>query len=92
MSEDVEKYVREIMFRVRTSLNVERGTAPRVSMHLFLASKMNALLSGKSFVTPNEVKEACRMVLGGHNVDLKGREENKATHLLQIISSIPPPI
>ncbi len=63
------------------------GGSPRASISLFIASKADALMQGKSYVTPQNIKNVAPSVLR-HRILLnyEGQAENIKTD--QIISEI----
>lgn len=71
MDKKVEKYIVSIVEATRTPEKykieygkyIEYGTSPRSSIALFIASKAHALVKGKNFVTPMDVKEIAHNVL-----------------------------
>ena len=50
--------------------NVLMGASSRAAVHLMQASKARALMSGRQFVIPDDVKRVCRPVLR-HRVTLQ---------------------
>ncbi len=92
---DVEKYIVKIIDATRNPANydlsfkkfIKVGASPRGSIGLFISSKANALLEGRNFVTPNDVKTVALDVLR-HRIILnyEGQAENISTD--QIINEI----
>jgi MoxR-like ATPase len=70
------------------------GASPRASIGLFIASKAQALLEGKSYVTPHHVKTVAPDVLR-HRILLnyEGQAENIRVEdvITEILSKIPVP-
>lgn len=62
-TQDVEKYLLHIVRETRQSPLVEVGASPRGTLALMCASQAKAFITGRSFVTPNDVKEMARYVL-----------------------------
>ena len=67
--ERIKKYVISLVFETRnpqnkqTSQLIDVGASPRASLFLILASRIRAFLDGRSFVTPEDVKEVAFPVL-----------------------------
>nr|MBA4404664.1 ATPase [Nanoarchaeum sp.] len=70
--EKVKKYIIDIITSTRPSKEntleivnkyVEWGASPRASINIYLAARANALLAGRSFVIPQDVKDVAYNVL-----------------------------
>lgn len=95
LSKEIENYILDIVEATRNpkkydiSLGkyIEWGGSPRTSIGLFVNSKADALLNGKTFVTPQNVKNVAYEVMR-HRIILnyEGEAENIKTD--QIISEI----
>jgi MoxR-like ATPase len=68
----IKKYIASIIKSTRPSKEngyklvnkyVEWGASPRASINLYLASRANALLSNRAFVTPQDIKDVIHNVL-----------------------------
>lgn len=59
----VVQYILDIIQATRVREDVRLGASPRGSLALFEASQANALVSGRDFVTPGDVKEMALPVL-----------------------------
>jgi MoxR-like ATPase len=67
----VEKYIVNIVeatrhpekYKLETGKYIEYGTSPRATIALFIVSKAHALIKGRSYVTPMDVKEIAHNVL-----------------------------
>ena len=59
---------------------IEYGTSPRSSIALFIASKAHALVKGRAYVTPMDVKDVAHNVLR-HRIILnyEGQAEDVST-------------
>ena len=68
----VERYILAIVRATRTHPSVRLGASPRGTQGLFEASQARALLQGRDFVTPSDVKDMAVNVLG-HRVLVRGR-------------------
>jgi MoxR-like ATPase len=56
-------YVSKIVRLTREMDKVMLGCSPRSSVHLLQASKVMAMMNGRNFVIPDDVKRVCRPVL-----------------------------
>ena len=61
---DIERYVVEIVAATRSNSRISLGSSPRGSLSLSAAAKAFALLSGRSYVYPDDVKFLAPYVLG----------------------------
>ena len=68
--EAVLDYVAEIIIRTRTHPAVQVGASPRGTLALIKASRASAALSGRAYVTPDDVRRICVPVLA-HRIILK---------------------
>lgn len=65
LAEELEKYIVELVtatrkpndYKIKLGKYVKYGSSPRASIGLYIASKANALMNGKNFVTPHDIKE-----------------------------------
>jgi MoxR-like ATPase len=78
---DVLKYIAEIVRMTREHDSVLLGASPRGSLALMRASQCVALLSGKTFVTPDHVKRIAVPVLA-HRLSLKNASDSAAAEAL----------
>lgn len=63
ITDEVLTYVAAIVRRTRELPSVALGASPRAAVHLLAASKASARLSGRDFVTPDDVAWMARPVL-----------------------------
>ncbi len=56
-------YIGRIVRMTREMDKVLMGASSRAAVHLLQAAKVRALMSGRSFITPDDVKRICRPVL-----------------------------
>lgn len=68
--QDVCSYMGKIVRMTRQLDKVLMGASSRAAVHLLQASKVRALMSGRAFVIPDDVKAVCRPVLR-HRVTLQ---------------------
>jgi MoxR-like ATPase len=78
---DVLKYIAEIVRMTREHESVLLGASPRGSLALMRASQCVALLSGKTFVTPDHVKRIAVPVLA-HRLSLNNASDSTAAEAL----------
>ncbi|GIU69572.1 MAG: magnesium chelatase subunit I [Candidatus Woesearchaeota archaeon] len=100
LDKKVEKYIVSIVestrnpekYKLETGKFIEYGTSPRSSIALFIASKAHALVKGKGFVTPMDVKEVAHNVLR-HRIILnyEGQAEEISTDKIidEILKKVP---
>ena len=60
---DVCAYIGKIVRMTREMDRVLMGASSRAAVHLLQAAKVRALMSGRNFVSPDDVKRVCRPVL-----------------------------
>ncbi|MDA0990056.1 MAG: MoxR family ATPase [Verrucomicrobia bacterium] len=100
--EKVGDYILDIVFATRTpeqyKLNIghqiEYGASPRATLYLNLAARANAMLNGRAFATPQDVKDIAHDVLR-HRVILtyeaEAEELTSEDIITQILGEIPVP-
>ncbi|MBI5543828.1 MAG: AAA family ATPase [Deltaproteobacteria bacterium] len=59
----VRSYVRQLVGATRSSPRVRLGAGPRAAVHLLLAAKALAVLMGRAFVTPDDIRRLAGPVL-----------------------------
>jgi MoxR-like ATPase len=67
---EVCAYIGQVVRTTRETDRVLMGASSRAAVHLLQAAKVRALMSGRSFVVPDDVKRVCRPVLR-HRVTLQ---------------------
>lgn len=72
--EDVLRYIAQIIAQTRTNPYLYLGASPRASIAILEASKANAALQGRDFVTPEDVKYVAEAVLS-HRIQLTPEKE-----------------
>jgi len=68
LDENIKDYILKIVTKTRekdfeSAKYISYGCSPRASIGLFIASKANALMNGRDYVLPEDVKEIAPMVL-----------------------------
>jgi MoxR-like ATPase len=56
LAPDVRAYIRDLLRATRSSGLITLGAGPRAGVHLVTAARWSALLSGRTFVTPDDVR------------------------------------
>jgi MoxR-like ATPase len=74
VTEDVARYVAQIVRATRSLPAVELGASPRATVHLLAAAKATARLEGREFVTPDDVVNRAPAVLS-HRILLRPEAE-----------------
>ena len=92
LSDPVVAYIVELVQATREQPELACGASPRVSRDLFRASKAYAALSGRDYVTPDDVKYLARYVLPhrvllSHQAALSGLEA--ASVVEAVLSQVP---
>lgn len=94
VSHDLMEYIVRIVEMTRQHGDILLGASPRASQALLKASQVLAILRGKDFVSPDEVKEMVPSVLG-HRIILRnivGQLDDKlATTLDNVLRTVPVP-
>ena len=63
-SPGLQAYVYAIIAATRSAADVSLGASPRAGLHLLLAAQAAAAIDGRTFATPDDVKESAVVVLG----------------------------
>jgi MoxR-like ATPase len=95
VSDDVERYVVALTRATREHPDVQLGASPRASVSLYRAAQAWALLSGRSFVLPDDVQAVARPVLGHRiliDVDRQLRGGSVHRVLDDILASVAVPL
>jgi MoxR-like ATPase len=62
-SPGLRAYIYDIVAATRTAADVSLGASPRAGLHLLLAAQASAAIDGRTFATPDDVKESAVVVL-----------------------------
>jgi len=84
---EITAYILDIVRRSRTSDNILSGAGPRAAQSLLLASRANAALDGRDFVTPDDVRALAPAVLE-HRVLLRPEAEIEGVTAAEAMSSL----
>ena len=92
LSDAVVTYIVDLVQATREQPDLSCGASPRVSRDLFRASKAYAALSGRDFVTPDDVKYLSRYILPhrvilSHHAALSGRKASDVVE--EVLAQVP---
>jgi len=95
LSEKIEKYIVNLTnatrnpekYGIKSGKYIQWGGSPRTSIAMYIASKANALLNGKNFVTPRHVKDIAHDVMK-HRIILNYEGMAEGVNTDDIISEI----
>jgi len=83
----VRQYIVDIVSATRSHADVYLGASPRGSLSLFRTTQALALLMGRDFVIPDDVKSLAEPVLG-HRVILNPAARIRSVHSASVIEEI----
>lgn len=95
MDDSLLKYLVDIVRATRTAEALEYGASPRGSLDLQTFSQASALLKGRKYVLPDDIKEAARLVLPHRLIVKKGTRSvamNARAVIDHIVDSVPVPV
>ncbi|ANY69192.1 magnesium chelatase [Paenibacillus sp. BIHB 4019] len=78
VSDDVLLYMLKLVEQTRSREEVQTGVSPRGSQALLKASQVQAILRGRDFVTPDDVKAMAQPVLA-HRLALRGLQRTQGS-------------
>ena len=87
VKKEVMRYIVELVQATRRDHRVAVGSSPRGSLGLFKLSRALAVLSGRDYVVPDDVKRATIPVLG-HRVILKPEARIRGVKIEEILSEL----
>ena len=87
VKKEVMKYMVELVQSTRRDSRIAVGSSPRGSLGLFKLSRALAVLSGRDYVVPDDVKRSAIPVLG-HRVILKPEARIRGVKVEEIISEL----
>ncbi|MCY3023332.1 MAG: MoxR family ATPase [Planctomycetota bacterium] len=96
MDEGLLDYILEIAARTRVHKGLALGVSPRGCLMLYRAAQASAVIEGRTFCTPDDIKRLALPVLS-HRVIEKGRDAGASrkdgeTVLTEILEDVPVPI
>ncbi|HSQ19323.1 MAG TPA: MoxR family ATPase [Blastocatellia bacterium] len=87
VEDGVQQYIVSIVRGTRSAVNVSWGASPRAAVALLLCSKALAAIRGRTFVTPDDVKEIARPVLR-HRIVLRSEAEIEGVSPDQVLDEV----
>jgi MoxR-like ATPase len=87
VKEDLVSYVVDIVRKTRNHQGVMVGAGPRATQGLLLSSRAFASISGRDFVTPDDIKTMAYPVLE-HRLILRPEYEIEGLTIREVIESI----
>jgi MoxR-like ATPase len=94
VADEVEAYVASIVRATRSDADVELGASPRASVALYRVAQASALLAGRAFVLPDDVKATAPAVLEHRlavDPDRALRGTTAASVLARVLATVPVP-
>lgn len=85
--DSILSYISDIVWRTRTTEDLVLGASPRASEHLLYASKAYALINGRDYAIPDDVKRVVPNVLS-HRIILSPEMEMEDVSKQKIIQDI----
>jgi len=98
VEESVARYMLAIVQATRRNEHVQLGASPRASVALCVACQARALVEGRDFVTPGDVKQmsvsvlAHRLIVRSRSGDLVSAARERARTVAEIVKEIPVPV
>lgn len=95
INDAVKNYIMDIIEATRKSDKISLGVSPRGSLALMRAAQIRAVLGGRDFVMPDDIKNiaapvlAHRIILKGHAIS--GNTMNAETEIFEILKKVPVP-
>ena len=87
VEDNLLNYIASIVHNTRTNANLYLGASPRASLAILNASKANAAINGRDFVTPDDIKRCTKSVLQ-HRLVLTPEREMEAYTVDKVIEQI----
>ncbi len=97
VEDSVSLYMLQIVEKTRTHPEVELGVSPRGSQSLYVSAQAWAVVNGRDYVTPNDVKEmaepviAHRLILKSRSFNLSKLAEERRKVVKNILDTVPLP-
>ena len=96
MDGSIAEYILQIVERTRQAAGVDIGISPRGSLALYRGVQARAMIEGRDYVLPDDVKQMCRPVFL-HRLVCRGNPDRSpnghaARILDEILSSVPVPV
>lgn len=87
LSDDILQYIMEMVRRTRTSESIRFGASTRAAISIGKAARAWAYLSGRDYVTPDDIKMLAKPALR-HRIQLSPHMEMEGVTLDQIIEEL----
>ena len=87
VDESILIYILNILSETRTNEKLVLGASPRAGEHLLYAAKANALINGRDYVIPDDVKKVLPKVIG-HRIILSAESEFEGLSSEKILDEI----
>ena len=87
IDEKIKKYIVDIINATRQCNDIEIGSSPRGSISFMFASKALALINGRNYVTPDDIKDLRYLILR-HRIVLNYRVQETNNTIEDIIDNI----
>ena len=96
MEDAVTNYLLEIVTRTRSDRSLIAGVSPRGAIHLSRAARAHALLDGRDYVIPDDVKALAPSVLSHRVIEKRARASQDGRHsadqvVRRILQELPVP-
>ena len=87
VDEEVARYMVNLVQETRTNSDIVLAASPRASIALIKAASANALISGRDYVTPSDVHEMFKFVVG-HRIVLSAEAKLERMTVDQMLDNI----
>jgi MoxR-like ATPase len=87
VSDDVRRYVAELVHATRRHADAAIGSSPRGSIALFRAAQALAAVRGRGYAIPDDVKEMALPVLG-HRIIMKPESQLRGRTAAQVVQAV----
>lgn len=98
VDDDVARYMLAIIQGTRNDDRIQLGVSPRASLGLFESCQARALIEGRDYVTPDDVKQmavpvlAHRLLVKSRGSDMAAAARERARTLADVVQRIPVPV
>jgi MoxR-like ATPase len=87
IDENIAKYIAQIVYNTRNNNDLYLGGSPRASLSILSGAKAFAVMSGRDFITPDDVREVVYPALR-HRILLTPEKEMEGSFPEEVIKSI----
>ena len=98
VEDSVARYMLAVTQGTRRHDHIQLGASPRASLSLYEACQARALVEGRDFVTPGDVKQMAvpvlshRVLVKSRSGDLVSAARERARSIVEVVNSIPVPV